>query len=251
MLKYSRSSKLAQCFRLIAAGALFPLAGFCAAAGAPAGVDPALAALITRCAPSVAPGTMSAVISAESRGNIYAIADAGPVRLPWSQRKHLVRSFNMGSLREAVAKAHELLSQGHTVSLGLTQVNDRNLPSLGLNLEQVFEPCTNIAAGARILTGFYQSASRKFGPGPRALHAALSAYNSGDFTRGARDGYVHLVYKQAGRSLTLRTERSAPSRSRPLIARAAFVPVIVRGPGNAGGGDRVFAMSSSDFSVTK
>lgn len=172
--------------------------------------------LIARCAPTVHPETMSALLSAESRGYQYAIADAGPVKLPWSQRKSMVRSYYMGSLPEAVAKAKELIANGHTVSLGLSQVNDRNLPRLGLTLDSIFDPCTNIGAGGRIMTDFYERAKARFGDGERALRAALSAYNSGDWLRGEKDGYVDLVYKHAGQPLVLKTSAKVPRLGRNL-----------------------------------
>ncbi|HAL37218.1 MAG TPA: hypothetical protein DCP03_03520 [Polaromonas sp.] len=111
----------------------------------------------------------------------------------------------------AVAKALELIASGHTVSLGLAQVNDRNLPKLGLSVRDVFEPCTNLAAGGKILTDFYQKAMQKFGPGARALRAAISAYNSGDWMRGENEGYVGLVYKQVGRPLAMRSVAVVPA----------------------------------------
>jgi type IV secretion system protein VirB1 len=148
---------------------------------------------------------MAAVISAESRGHQFAIADAGPVHLPWSVRKSMVASFYFGNKQEAVNKAQELINAGHTVSLGPAQVNDRNLKRLGITLEQAFDACTNIAGGGKILTEFYERAVAKFGRGEQALRAALSAYNSGDWSRGEKDGYVSLVTQQVGRPLVLRT----------------------------------------------
>nr|WP_255555222.1 lytic transglycosylase domain-containing protein [Trinickia mobilis] len=159
--------------------------------------------LLQRCAPNVALSTMSSIVKVESRGNMYALADAGPVNLPWSVRKNLVRSFYPATLEEASGLARSLIAQGHTVSLGLSQVNDRNLKRMGLTIEQVFDPCTNIATGARILTDFYDRASKQYGAGERALQAAISAYNSGDFERGIENGYVGLVYAAAGAVPTL------------------------------------------------
>lgn len=160
--------------------------------------------LLKRCAPNVHPETMRAVLSTESRGNVLAVADAGPVALPWSQRKSMVRSHYPATTGEAVALVQDLLARGHTVSLGLAQINDRNLARLGLTVQDVFEPCVNVAAGASILSAFYASAVKEYGSGPRALRAALSAYNSGSFVRGEQDGYVDLVFQQAGKPLVLR-----------------------------------------------
>ncbi len=189
------------------------------AADAPiAGVSPELSQLISRCAPTVHPETMAAVISAESRGQQFAIADAGPKNLPWAQRKHLVRSFYLSTVEDAVATATSLIASGHTVSLGISQINDRNLASLGIPLRNVFDPCTNVWAGGKILTQFYEKAARQFGPGPRALRAALSAYNSGSWVRGEQDGYVNLVMQQRGKSLALKHDQRLPGVMRVAAA---------------------------------
>lgn len=238
------------CIRAMKARHLLPVMLSClgglalAQSGPIAGVDPEFAALIERCAPTVHPETMAAVISAESRGHQFAIADAGPVKLPWSQRKAMVRSFYFGTVTEAVAKAKELIASGHTVSLGFTQINDRNLPKLGLSLSDVFDQCTNVRAGGSILTEFYIRAVKVFGPGPRALRAAISGYNSGDWMRGEKDGYVDLVYKQAGRPLAVRTGTSTAAGMQRQQQSPA-VPHLSQPPAKA------FAMSVTNYGTTE
>lgn len=224
------------------------LVGVVMAANEPvAGVAPEFSELIERCAPTVHPETMAALISAESRGHQFAIADAGPVNMPWSQRKHLVRSYYMGSIDAAVAKAMGLIANGHTVSLGLAQINDRNLARLGLSVRAVFDPCTNLAAGGKIVTEFYERAVRTFGPGERALRAAISAYNSGNWFRGEKEGYVGLVYKQVGRTLAMRSTAAVPA-----IRSASVVPSRMQETKTKKTvGDRVFAMSANGFVVTE
>ena len=169
------------------------------------GVEPSFSALIARCAPTVDPETMAALISAESRGHQYAIADAGPRGMSWQKRKLLVHSYYMESLDAAVIKSKELIASGHYISLGLVQISERNLSNLGLTIREVFEPCTNLRAGGKIITEFYENAEKEFGPGLRALRAAVSAYNSGDWMRGEKEGYVNLVFNQRGRALALQT----------------------------------------------
>jgi type IV secretion system protein VirB1 len=186
-------------------------------------VDPAFLALIVRCAPTVHPETMAAVISAESRGHQFAIADAGPVNLPWSRRKALVRSFYPKTLDAAVSLANGLIAKGHTVSLGPAQVNDRNLPKYGLSVKAVFDTCTNVAVGGDILTRFYADAVKKYGAGQRALRASLSAYNSGSWVRGEDDGYVHLVYNQIGKPLTLNSTPRVVLATHRVAAGRSFV----------------------------
>lgn len=209
--------------------------------------------LIERCAPTVHPDTMSAVISAESRGHQFAIADAGPVNLPWSERKLLVRSHYMGSLDEAVAKATALIENGHTVSLGLAQINDRNLSKLGLSIREVFEPCANLTAGGKILTDFYARAAKEFGPGDKALRAAISAYNSGSWIRGEKEGYVSLVYQQVGRPLKLQSKPVVPKIQPGGKQNTGASSINIAN--NNSRNERSFAMSSRNFdaseSVTK
>jgi type IV secretion system protein VirB1 len=141
---------------------------------------------------------MRALIGAESQWRQFAVADAGPRHLPWIKRKALVRSYFFATQSDAVAKSKELLNKGHTVSVGLTQINDQNFVALGLDIDRAFDVCLNMAGGAKILTDYYIRAVRLFGDTPAALRAALSGYNSGSWERGERDGYVDLVYLQAG-----------------------------------------------------
>lgn len=191
-------------------------------AGSVVGLD--VDELLRRCAPSVHPETMRAVLNTESRGNVLAVADAGPVALPWSQRKAMVRSHYPADKATAIRLVKDLLARGHTVSLGLAQINDRNLARLGMPVEAIFEPCANVAAGASILSSFYADAVKSYGPGARALRAALSGYNSGSFVRGEQDGYVDLVFQQAGKPLVLK-EGGGRATVPSLASAAGFVPV--------------------------
>lgn len=136
--------------------------------------------LFALCAPDIAPQTLTEVIRVESRGNPLAININGPIKLP---RPPL-------DAADAVALVRPVIAAGYSVDLGLMQVNSRNLPQLGVTLEQMFDPCTNLRAGAAILAANYAEAARRQGPGQPALLAALSAYNTGDFARGFRNGYV-------------------------------------------------------------
>jgi type IV secretion system protein VirB1 len=144
---------------------------------------PALGALFLVCAQNVAPATLFAIISAESANNPIAININGPFPVKRQPR----------NVDEAVNLARSAINAGYTVDLGLMQVNSANLQKLELSLEQIFDPCTNIRAGAAILTDYYQVASRIHGEGQVALRAALSAYNTGDLKKGFFNGYVDRV----------------------------------------------------------
>jgi type IV secretion system protein VirB1 len=153
-----------------------------------------------------------------------------------------------------VATARDLIAKGHTVSLGVSQINDRNLKGMGVTIQEVFDPCTNVAVGGKILTDFYDRAVKKFGPGPGALQAALSAYNSGDWSRGARDGYVNLVYKQLGKPLHIRSERVVPRLTAATAAPAPGATASARPAANAvaeHGRERAFTLKASNFTVAE
>ncbi len=135
--------------------------------------------MVQACAPGVAVGTLQRVIWVESKGDPLAIGVNGG-RLPRKPR----------DAADAAALARSIISQGYSVDLGLMQVNSRNLARLGYTVEDMFEPCKNLAAGARVLTSFYLSARPRFNDEQAALRAALSAYNTGSFARGFSNGYV-------------------------------------------------------------
>jgi len=116
------------------------------------------------CAPGVAPETLAAVARAESGFDTLAMVVNGPGGAR-------VRSTTAA---EAVARARALVAAGRSVDLGLMQVNSRNLGWLGLSVEDAFDPCRSVAAGARVLTAF-------------------SGYNTGSPSRGFANGYVARV----------------------------------------------------------
>lgn len=144
----------------------------------------ALLQLFLRCAPSVGPLTMSALVVYESAGRPYAIAD---------DSTH--RSYFPNSRSQAQAIAHRLLLAGHRVDVGYGQVDSDNFARLGINDDNAFEPCLNVAASARILSEAYGRAIRLYRPRQLALLHALSAYNSGGYWAGM--AYARGVYATA------------------------------------------------------
>ncbi len=178
-----------------------PLAGQAQARPAGAGSAPAATATTTTqalhrapaadpeaallaCGASVDPSTLQAIMRVESGGRPFAInVNGAPAEPPPA-----------ATAAEAAAEAQAWIARGYSVDLGLMQVNNRNLPSLGFTVAQMFDPCTNIQAGASILTADYLAASSGR-PNPQdALRAALSAYNTGSFERGFYNGYVAKYY---------------------------------------------------------
>ncbi|NYT79549.1 lytic transglycosylase domain-containing protein [Alcaligenaceae bacterium] len=147
-----------------------------------------LAVLASACAPNIHPTTLLAVVQHESRAKAYAIGINGP--------GGGARYAN--SAEHATSIAHALLKSGTDFDAGLGQINVRNWGWLGLNAETVFDPCTNLKAAQTVLTECYARAQRRHRNEQRALRVALSCYNTGNFERGFRNGYVSKVLAQAG-----------------------------------------------------
>jgi type IV secretion system protein VirB1 len=148
-----------------------------------------IAAALLACAANIAPVTLEAIIGVESRGDPLLLHVNGLAPQP----------RRPGDANEAASLARRYIAQGYSVDLGLMQVNSRNLVALGYTVEQLLgDPCTNIRAGAAVLTADYAAAVRTRGEGQAALEAALSAYNTGDFHRGFENGYVARYYGPNG-----------------------------------------------------
>jgi type IV secretion system protein VirB1 len=131
------------------------------------------------CAPAVDPVTMAAIVKQESGGQ------------PWVVNNNTTRkSMAFASKAVAVAAAVAAVGRGESVDMGLAQINSKNLPALGLTVEQVFDPCTNIAAGANILAASYGRAG--------SLGGALSIYNTGRSDSKIGVAYAQKVFQQAG-----------------------------------------------------
>lgn len=197
-----------------AAGLL--LAGACAGTSdADAAPASDTAELIGRCAPQVDVETLGAIVQTESSGHVFVLSDDGPAHLPWRQRKTMIRSIFPGSAEEAAGIARKLIAEGHLVGIGLTQINSKNLSGLGVTIEQLLDPCTNLAAGARLLRSLYQRAlhSGRYPTRDQALGAAVSAYNTGSFRDGFANGYVSKVLANMRAGLPLLREARAPTRA--------------------------------------
>ena len=191
------------------------------------------ARLARQCAPNVAASTIAAIARTESGFDPLAIYDnsTGLIARP-------------ASTAAAVRIAARLIAAGHSVDLGLMQVNTRNLPAVGLTLQAVFDPCRSIAAGAAILaddyTGGVTHAARQ-----AALRVALSRYNTGDPERGFANGYVRRVEVSARRvvpalDVGIRTKPAAGWARTEMAAAPTDAPaweVFPPAPGHAESGN--------------
>ncbi|KVL25458.1 lytic transglycosylase [Burkholderia territorii] len=164
------------------------------------------ASLAQQCAPNVHPTTLQAVVKTESGFNPFAIGVVGG---------HLARQPR--SQAEAVATARALEAAGWNYSMGLAQVNRINLRAYGLDANNVFDPCSNLRAGASILSDCYTRALAGGRTPRQATSAAFSCYYSGNFRTGFRPDIRGTSYVQR---VAANAELAAPASdtSVPAIA---------------------------------
>lgn len=162
-------------------------------------------ALAQACAPTIQHEIMAALVKTESSFNPLAIGvNTGKLKRPPK------------SLGEAVATARELLRSGHNIDLGLGQINSANLKRTGLTVETAFNPCLNLRASSTILSENYSAAQKKYKTPTESLYAALSAYNTGSFTKGLHNGYVRKWINNLGvkpKKITVPPTVLAPSQA--------------------------------------
>lgn len=160
----------------------------------------ALTALAQQCAPGVATEALVPLLVAESEGNPLAInVNKGP-------------RVNAANLADAVALVKHYVAAGHSVDIGLGQINSRNLTRLGTTIEQTFDPCTNLGLASRVLQEGYAQASQHY-TGLDAISVTYSLYNTGSMSRGFRNGYVKRVWAAAARVGAIETPPALPDLS--------------------------------------
>lgn len=147
-----------------------------------------LTLLMASCAPDVSPVTLQALVQHESSTNAYAIGINSSARLKEQPR-------DAASAQKVVK---DLLEKEVDFDAGLGQINVRNWAWLGLDEQSVFDPCLNLKAAQTVLADCYARASKQFADEQKALQAALSCYNTGNFEKGFSNGYVGKVLAQAG-----------------------------------------------------
>jgi type IV secretion system protein VirB1 len=119
----------------------------------------ALTALLTTCAPDVAPSTIRAIVAAESRGNRYALND---------------NTTHSRYVPADSATAQAFIRQGHSV-----------------------DPCRNLRIASGILVADYAAARTVFIEPRLALWHTISAYNTGSPYAGK--AYVNRVVAAGSR----------------------------------------------------
>jgi type IV secretion system protein VirB1 len=139
----------------------------------------AVLALAGACQSAVSPGTIARIAQHESGLQPFALHD-----------NTANQSFFPETKPEAYRLASGLIAAGHSLDVGLAQINTANFMWLDLSLATALDPCTNIKASAAVLVGY-------------------SKYNTGSPTRGIANGYAAAV--QAVRVADLESAATPPA----------------------------------------
>ena len=137
--------------------------------------------LALSCAPGAAVSTLRAVAVVESHFDPLAVRD-NTTRESWAP----------SSISAASALAKNRLKQGHSIDIGLMQINSGNLASLGLEVEDAFDACHSLDAAHRILQTAFAAGSSE-SDRQAAILIALSRYNTGKTLAGIVNGYANQV----------------------------------------------------------
>ncbi len=166
-------------------------------------------ALAEQCSPQLQREVVAAISHTESRFNPFAIGVVGgSVKQPTNYR-------------DAVLTVRQLQKDGRNFSVGITQVNKSNFTRYGLTESNMFDPCSNMKAGASIFKSCLDSATNTFGSKHSydgKLRLAASCYYSGNFTTGFKQDfkgqppYVTKFYNN------LLAYRGKPATSLPTVS---------------------------------
>lgn len=164
----------------------------------------AFAELAARCVPGAPLATLRSVTSVQSGFHPFTVninyPEAAGTQLGIGEGS-VTLTRQPVNLEEAVRWSRWFLANGQTVSVGLMQLNIEHLAAFKISLEKAFDPCTNLKVGWTIFGDKYAQASAILGKGQLAMHAALSAYNSGSLVGGFRNGYVDAILRDQYREV--------------------------------------------------
>jgi len=159
-----------------------------------------VAALQSRCLPTVPLTTLNAIIRVESGGNPNAMQIDFPKTLlkQWHLPEGTLRLKRQpATQREALEWLDYFERRGIFVDVGLMQVSTAEAKRRGIPVESlprlISDPCFNLRFGWQILDSAYQLEIQTYGPGQKALQHAISRYNTGDTQRGIDNGYLARV----------------------------------------------------------
>ena len=157
--------------------------------------------LAAQCAPGVSSATLESVARTESSLN------------PWILHDNATgQTYSPETLSDAAATLNQWIARGHSIDIGLMQINSVNLGALRTTATTALDPCVSLADGAAILQAAYGGgdtpAEQKV-----ALLMALSRYNTGSPFKGILNGYAEVVMN----NLEATTESGLPKENTTIL----------------------------------
>lgn len=131
--------------------------------------------------PTVPTAIVRMIVQEESTKNPYAVNVN-------KDGKSFV-SFIPKTKDEAIKIAQNYINAGFSVDVGYMQLNSDNFKQLNTTLEIALEPCKNLYFASTVFYNFYKDTSKKDNTITR-VKQSLSAYNTGSYELGFKNGYV-------------------------------------------------------------
>ena len=142
---------------------------------------------VNQCATNVAQSTMIAIVKTESNGNPLVIG----------LNKGYTLKYQPQNYQKAISWVNFLEKNHYNFDIGLAQVNIKNIHKFGYKAIDALDPCINLKIGAKILHSNYSNAIKTSSNSREALFKAISAYNTGNYKYGFKNGYVDKVINNA------------------------------------------------------
>ncbi len=147
-------------------------------------------ALIDECKHNEVPTKIvQAIIKEESSKN--------PFSININKDGRSIISYHPKTKKKAKLLAKYWIDKGYSVDVGLMQINSTNFKQYNLSLDRALNACTNIKVASTIYYKFFNSLNKNT-PLNTRIYKAFSAYNTGSYSRGFKNGYVAKYKKYFG-----------------------------------------------------
>ncbi len=149
-------------------------------------------ALINECKHNEVPvKIVQAIIKEESNKN--------PLSINVNKDGKSLISYSPKTKEKAKQLAKFWIDKGYTVDIGLMQLNSANFDNYNITIEKALNPCKNIKVASSIYYKFFKALNKKI-PLKTRVYKAFSAYNTGSYSKGFKNGYVAKYKKYFGTS---------------------------------------------------
>lgn len=163
-----------------------------------------LSALIDQCVNPRHKVVMEAIVKVESKGNPLVLGLNKGYKLKTQPKDQ----------EQAKAWAEFLEQHDYNFDVGIAQVNITNVHKYGYKAIDMLDPCLNLKIASDIFDKNHQAAMAT-NNSANALQKAISAYNTGNFINGFKNGYVDKVNRNLNMKLALNDDIP------PIVATSA------------------------------